>query len=197
MKTLLVTAALAASFLAPAAAQAQAIPGAIVAVVDLERVSTDCNACKTAAATLRSQATAQENREKALITPLQAEEKAIRDAAAALNGKEPDAGLQARAKAFQTKYESAQAESAKGRAQLQANATYVQKQIRDKLNPIYQSVMVKRGANLLVEVGTTLATAQSLDVTADVLAGLNASLPSLSVNAPAPAASTTTKPQGR
>src|SRR5215218_1073600 len=115
MKTLLVTAALAASFLAPAAAHAQAIPGAIVAVVDLDQVSNDCNACKTASAALRSQATAQENREKALITPLQTEEKAIRDAAAALNGKEPDAALQARAKAFQTKYESAQAESAKGR----------------------------------------------------------------------------------
>lgn len=197
MKILLVTAALAASFVAPAVAQAQAIPPAVVAVVDLDQVSSECNACKTAAAALRSQATAQENREKALITPLQAEEKALRDAAAALNGKEPDAALQARAKAFQTKYESAQQESAKGRARIQANAAYVQKQIRDKLNPIYQSVMQKRGANLLVEIGTTLATAQSLDVTADVLAGLNASLPSLSVNAPAAPASTTSKPQGR
>lgn len=197
MKILLVTAAFAASFVAPAAAQAQAIPAAVVAVVDLDQVSSECNACKTAAAALRGQATAQENREKSLITPLQAEEKALRDAAAALNGKEPDAALQARAKAFQTKYESAQQESAKGRARIQANAAYVQKQIRDKLNPIYQSVMQKRGANLLVEIGTTLATAQSLDVTADVLAGLNASLPSLSVNAPAAPASTNSKPQGR
>jgi len=64
MKTLLVSAALAAAILVPSAAGAQAVPAAVVAVVDLERVSNDCNACKTASAALRSQATAQQNREK-------------------------------------------------------------------------------------------------------------------------------------
>lgn len=197
MKTLLISAAFAAAAVAPTAANAQAIPAAVVAVVDLDQVSNECNACKTAATALRGQATAQENREKALATPLQTEQKAIQAAIDALKGKEPDAALQARAKAFQTKYESAQQESAKGRQQLQANAAYVQKQIRDKLNPIYSSVMQKRGANMLVEIGATLATAQSLDVTADILAALNAALPSLSVNAPAAAAASSTRNEGR
>jgi hypothetical protein len=52
--------------------------------------------------------------------------------------------------------------------------------------------MQRRGANLLVEVGATLATAQSVDVTNDVLSSLNSALPSLITTAPAQSA-----PQGR
>jgi len=111
---------------------------------------------------------------------------------AALKGKEPDAALQARIKAFQTKYQAAQDEAARGRQQLQTNQAYIQKQIEDKLNPIYQQVMQRRGANLLVEVGTTLATSRSVDVTGDVLAALNAVLPTLVTTAPAQQ-----QPQGR
>jgi hypothetical protein len=53
--------------------------------------------------------------------------------------------------------------------------------------------MQKHGANILMEVGSTLATATSVDVTNDVLAGLNAALPSLQTTAP-PAPK---QPQGR
>ncbi len=192
MKNLL-SAALAAAVLVPSIASAQAIPGAVVAVVDLDRVTSQCNACKNAQASLRSQATAEEAREKALITPLQTEQKAIQAAADALNGKPADAALQARAKSFQTKYEQAQQQAASGRAQLQANAAYVQKQVADKLGPIYQQVMQRRGANVLVETGATLATTTSVDVTNDVLAALNAALPSIATTAPA----APKQPQGR
>ena len=48
--------------------------------------------------------------------------------------------------------------------------------------------MTRRGANLMVEVGTTLASGASLDVTNDVLAALNAALPSVQTTAPAQAA---------
>ena len=192
MKTLLVSAAFVAALLAPSAASAQAIPAAVVAVVDLDRVTSQCNSCKTAQAALLSQATAEENREKALITPLQTEQKSIQTAIDALNGKQPDAALEARAKAFQTKYEQAQQQASRGRAQLKANADYVRKQIFDKLAPIYQQVMQRRGANVLVETGATLATTTSVDVTNDVLAALNAALPTVSTTAPAPK-----QPQGR
>ena len=53
-------------------------------------------------------------------------------------------------------------------------------------------VMTRRGANILMEVGATLATATSIDVTNDVLAALNSSLPTISTTAPA-----TQQPQGR
>ena len=101
MKTIFVTAAVMAAALAPTAASAQAVPAAVIAVVDLDRVTTDCTACKTASAALRSQVTSLQNREKTLATPLQTEGKSIQTAIDALNGKEPDAALQARIKAFQ------------------------------------------------------------------------------------------------
>ena len=192
MKTLFVTAAFAAAALAPTAASAQSVPGAVIAVVDLERVTSDCNACKTAATALRAQITSLQNREKTLAAPLQTEGKSIQTAIDALNGKEPDAALQARIKAFQTKQQQGSQEIQAQQAQIQRNNQYVQKQIGDKLGPIYQSVMQRRGANVLLETGSTLATTTSVDVTNDVLAALNTALPSISAVAPAQQA-----PQGR
>jgi len=192
MKTLLISAAVAAAAIAPSAATAQALPAAVVAVVDLDRVTAECNACKTAQAALKSQVQAYQSREQALATPLETEQKSIQAAVDALKGKEPDAALKTRIEGFQRKQQQAAQELSTQQRQIQANQQYIQKQIQDKLSPIYQQVMQRRGANLLVEVGTTLATAQNVDVTNDVLAALNASLPTLVTTAPAAPA-----PQGR
>jgi len=197
MKRLLIMTSLGASALIPAAAQAQALPAAVVAVVDIDRVRSTCNACKTAIAALQSQATAQETREKSLIAPLQTEQQSIQAAVNALAGKEPDAALQARAKAFQTKYEQAQEQAARGRQQLQANQQYIVKQIDDKMNPIFAQVMQRRGANVMVEQGATLATAAAIDVTNDVLAALNTALTTIQTTAPAATTARPNQPQGR
>ena len=194
MKRLLISASLAAVAALPSAANAQAIPPAIVAVVDLDRVQTECTACKTARDALKAQVLAQDNREKALAGPLQTEQQSLQTAVDALKGKDPDAALQARIRTFQTKMQSAQEEAARGRQQLQRNQTYLAQQVQTKLNPIYTQVMQRRGANILVEQGATLATTPTLDVTNDVLAALNAAMPTISVTAPAAPANTT---QGR
>jgi outer membrane protein len=193
MKKLLVSAAIAASLMAPAAVQAQAVPPAAVAVVDLERVTTDCVACKVATSTLRGQVTSMQNREKSLSDSLGTEQKAIQALVDALAGKAPDAALETRAKAWQSKRDQAAQEVGKLQQQIQNNQRYVQQQILAKLGPIYQTVMQKRGANVLIETGSTLATTTNIDVTSDVLAALNAGLPSLSTTAPAAPA----QPQGR
>lgn len=195
MKKLLATAAFAASLLAPAAVQAQAVPPAVVAVVDLDKVTGGCTACKNAQATLQGQITALQNREKALSTPLETEGKAIQAAVNALSGKEPDAGLSARIKAWQAKRDQGAQEIANQQQQIQRNQQYIQKQIMDKLAPIYTQVMQRRGANILVEVNTTLATSSTLEVTSDVVAALNAALPSIATTAPA--APKPANPQGR
>jgi Skp family chaperone for outer membrane proteins len=195
MKKLLITASLAAAAL-PTAAQAQAIPAAIVAVVDLDKVTSQCNACKTASAALRSQVTALQNREKTLATPLQTEVKAIQAAIDALNGKEPDAALQARVKAFQAKQQQGSQELQRQQQQIQLNQQYVQKQIAEKIGPIYTQVMQRRGANLMVEIGQTLASGSTLDVTNDILTALNAALPTIRTTAPAQPAQQQ-QPQGR
>ena len=192
MKRLLISASLAGSLVLPSVAQAQAIPAAVVAVVDLDKVTSACNACKTAAAALRSQATALQSRQQALSTPLQTEQKSIQAAIDALNGKEPDAALKTRVQAFQAKEQQAAQELQTQQTQLQRNQQYIQKQISDKLGPIYTQVMQRRGANMMVEIGQTLASGATLDVSNDVVTALNSALPSIATTAPAPA-----KPQGR
>ena len=195
MKRLLISASLAASAVLPSAAYAQAIPQAIVAVVDLDRVSTDCNACKTAAAALRSQVQSYQSRESALATPLQTEGKSLQAAVDALNGKEPDAALKTRITAFQTRQQQGAQELQRQQQQIQRNQQFVQKQISDKLGPIYSQVMQRRGANVMLEQGATLATAKTLDVTPDVITALNTAMPT--VQTIAPAAPATAQPQGR
>jgi outer membrane protein len=195
MTKLLLSAALAAAVIAPSAANAQAVPPAVIAVVDLEKVTAACNSCKTANAALTSQVNSLKSREQALSAPLQTEGKSIQAAIDALQGKEPDAALQARVKAFQARQQSGAAELQRQQQQIQRNQAYIQQQIQAKLSPIYQSVMQRRGANVLMEVGSTLATTTSVDVTNDVVAALNTALPSISTNAPAQAQPQ--KPQGR
>jgi outer membrane protein len=195
MKTLLVTAALAAAIV-PTAATAQALPAAVVATVDLDRVTRDCTACKSASATLNSRVTALQNRQRALAAPLETEGKAIRDAAEALKGKPADAALEARAKAWETKRNSAEQEIQRTREQLQRDQQYITQQVAAKLAPIYNQVMQRRGANLLVEVGNTVAVSTAIDVTNDILAALNAVLPSVQTNAP-PSTQQRQQPQGR
>jgi hypothetical protein len=56
--------------------------------------------------------------------------------------------------------------------------------------------MQRRGANMMLEVGSTLATSNAVNVTNDVLAALNAALPSVQTNAPA-ATQQRQQPQGR
>ncbi len=196
-KTLLIAASLTAVVI-PSVAQAQALPAAVVAVVDIEKVTSTCNACRTAITALQGQVTALQNRERTLGTPLQTEQKSIQTAIDALNGKEPDAALKTRVQAFQTKQQQAVAELERSKQQIGLNQQYVNKQIADKIGPIYSQVMQKRGANIMVEIGTTLASGAALDVTNDVLTALNSALPSISTTAPAqPAQQQRTQPQGR
>jgi Skp family chaperone for outer membrane proteins len=192
MKTLLVSAAFAAALLAPSAASAQAIPAAVVAVVDLDRVTAECNACRTAQAALKSQVQSYKTREQTLATPLETEQKSIQASIDALKGKEPDAALKARVQSFQNRQQQAAQELSTQQQQIQRNQAYIQKQIQDKLNPIYQQVMQRRGANVLVSIDATLASATSVDVTNDVLAALNTSMPTIVTTAPAAPV-----PQGR
>ena len=78
--------------------------------------------------------------------------------------------------------------------QIQRNQQYINQQIAQKLGPIYQQVMQRRGSNIMVERGSVLAAANAVDVTTDVLTALNAALPSLVTTAPAAPAN---QPQGR
>ena len=195
MRKIVILAAASAAAILPTGASAQALPGAVVAVVDLQRVSSECTACKAASTALQGQVTALRNREQTLGAPLETERKSIQTAVDALKGKDPDAALQARIRAFQAKQQQGAQELSKQQAQIERNQAYVSQQITTKLGPIYQQVLQRHGANVLLEQGATLAAAATLDVTNDVLAALNTALPTVSTTAPAAAPSA--QPQGR
>ena len=186
--------ALAAAMIVATPAFAQAVPAAKVAVVDLERLGRECNACKTASAALQAQVTAFNSRRQALATSLNPERQALTAAVTALSGKAPDAALQTRIQAFQQKEGAAQQELERSQNQIQRNQAYVSQQVNAKLVPLLQPAMDRRGANVLLDSGATLRFGPTLDITNDVLAALNGALTSVGTTAPAQAQQ---NPQGR
>ena len=189
--TKLLLATMAASLVAlPTAASAQALPAPVIAVVDVQRATGQCNACKTALTQLEGQLNGLKSLQTSLEAPLRTEATALQTAAAALNGKAPDAALQARATAFERKQADAQRQLAAREQTFQRNRAYVLQQIGAKLNPALASVMTKRGATLMIDAANVIRSAPQIDVTADVIAALNASLTTISTTAPAQAAPT-------
>lgn len=183
--------------LLPATAAAQQVPPATVIVVDAERVFRECTACAVANAQLQSQEQQLEQRAQQLGQPIQAERQSIQQAIAALNGARPGQPLQQRIQALQTQQSSAAREIQQREQTLQLTRLHVIKQIQDQLRPAIGQVMQARGANLAVGVGSTLAHSQTLDVTPEVLARVNASLPSISVTPLPQPAQQQQQPQGR
>jgi Skp family chaperone for outer membrane proteins len=182
MRKILIPAAVSlAAIAAPTAASAQRAPAAVVVVVDTNRIYGECNACKTAQASLTSQINALQTRKQTLAGQLQPEGQSIQAAINALNGKDPDAALKARVQAFQKKEQDAQDELEKGQNNIQSIRQNVLQQINAKLDPAINSVMTQRGANLAVDVEATLAHGTTVDVTDAVLAAVNATLPSVSL----------------
>lgn len=194
MRKILILSAVSAAIAVPSAAQAQRAPAAVVVVVDSDRVYRDCNACRTAQAQLRTQATALQTRQQTLANQLRPEGQAIQTAIQALNGREPDAALRQRAQTFQQRQEQANQELGRTQQNLQSIQANVVRQINERMTPVINQVMTARGANLAVDADATLAHSQTINVTVEVLAGLNRALPSVSLT-PLPAQQQ--QPQGR
>jgi Skp family chaperone for outer membrane proteins len=177
----------------PTAVSAQAA-GSIL-IVDSDRVMSECTACKSAASQLQSKQATLRARAQTLQTQLQTEGKPIQAAVDALNGKAPDAALQAKITAFQTKERSAQQELATSTRTLESTAANVQQQIGSKLVTIVETVRARHSAAIVLAKNSTIANDNSIDVTNEVLTNLNTQLPAVSVT-PLPQAQQQT-PQGR
>lgn len=185
MKTILKTVTLAAAiFAVPGVASAQQkTPGAVVVTVDTQRIYAECTACKAAQTQLQAQAQQIQTLQQTLGAPLRTEAEAIQKAAEGKTA--PDAALQARMQALQTKEAAANTQLQQRQQTFQRNRQFVAQQIGAKLDPIIAQVMTARGANLALDTQATLAAASALDVTTDVMTQLNTQLPSVSTTAPA------------
>ena len=195
MKSLLVVSAISAALLA-VPATAQRLTPTAVAVVDTDRISRECTACRAAQTQLQTQGTALRTRAQALQTQLQSTGAPIQTAVNALNGRAPDAALQGRITAFQTQQNNAQQEIARSEQNFRSTQANVSQQISTRLVPIVNTVSTARGAAVTVDRGNVLFAAPNLDITNEVLAQLNQQLPSVSVT-PLPAQAPAARPQGR
>lgn len=198
MKLILKAAALAAlttTFATPALAQR--LGGATVAVVDTDRIYRECTACRAAQTQLQAKVTAAQQRATQLGQPLQTEAQSIQTAVRALAGKQPDQALQTRITSLQTRESTANQELQRLQNEIRSTQAHVAQQIGARLNPIVNTVMQQRGANLAVDTNATLAHAAALNITDAVLAQLNTALPSVSVTPLPQAQQPAQQPQGR
>jgi len=173
----------------PMAASAQAIPAAVVAVIDRDRIAATCTQCAAASAQLQAQFQQYQAREAQLTAPLQTEGQAIQTALAALpQGGQPDPALRQRYQTFQANQQAAERELSQRQETLRRNQQYLVQQILQRMDPLVGQVTRERGANLALDVAATLAHGPALDVTDAVLALMNQNAAPFSVTAPPPAA---------
>jgi outer membrane protein len=198
------TAALAIGLSGPA--YSQHAPAATIVVVDGGRVYSECTACRAASAQLQTMVQQAQARQQQLGQPMQTEAQAIDTEANRVQAlpagpakNAAQTALQNRLNALQARQAQANQELQRLEQNLQSTRANVGRQINERLSPIYTQIMNAHGANLLVDVDATLAHAPALDVTTEVLAALNAALPSVSVT-PLPANAAPAgqpNPQGR
>jgi Skp family chaperone for outer membrane proteins len=191
------TALAALSLAIPGAAPAQRLGGAVVAVVDTDRISRECTACVAAQSQLTTQGNTLRTRAQQLQQQLQTQGAPIQTAVTALNGRQPDAALQQRITAFQTQQRNAEQELQRSEQNFRSTQMHVQQQIGTRLGPIINTVAAARGANIAIDRGSALFAAPALDITNEVLAQLNQQLPSVSVTPLPQQPAQQQQPQGR
>ena len=189
MKKMLISLALASVAIAPfavAPASAQVLPAAVIIIVDMDQVFQDSAAGKQAQVELKTRLDGIQSRLASLRTSFGAEEKTLGESQPAQTATPAVIGAwQTKVKDFTTRKTQAEAELQKRDQDFQASRQYVLKQINDGAQPIVTQIMKERGASIALAEGATLQHAASVDVTNDVVARLNKSLPRVSTTAPA------------
>ena len=173
----------------------------MIVIVDTDRIYRECTACRAAQTQLQGMVTSARTRAQQLGQPLQTEAQSIEQAAAAARNQTgaaraaAESALNTRVQQFQTRQSTAAQEVQRLEQNIQSTQANVLRQINERLNPIFTQVMNARNANIALDTNATLARANSLDVTNEVLAALNQALPSVSVT-PLPQ-QPAQQPQGR
>ena len=186
MKKIALALALASAATVAAPVAAQTLPPAVIVVVNLDQVFQDSAAGKIAQTELKTRLDGIQSRLASLRTSFGAEEQTLGKAQPA-QGATPAViqAWQVKVKDFTTRKTQAEQELQKRDQDFQASRQYVLKQINDGAQPIITQIMKERGASIAVPEGATLQHAASIDVTTDVIARLDKSLPRVSSTAPA------------
>jgi len=183
MKMMLTSIALvAAAIAAPVAAQT--LPPAVIVIVNMDDVFQNSTAGKTAQAELKTRLDGIQARLASLRTSFGAEEQTLGQTRPTAAGPAATA-WEAKVKDFTTRKTQAEQELAKRDQDFQASRQFVLKQINDGAQPIISTIMKERGASIALAEGATLQHTAAIDVTSDVVARIDKSLPRVSSTAPA------------
>jgi len=177
-KLILSIAATSAAIAVAGSANAQS---ATVLTVDTDRILAECTACRAAATNIQGQITSARQRAQTLESQLRTEATALETQVKALNGRQPDAALQQKITAFQTKQNQARTELGNRERQIESIQAHVQQQIGTRVVQISEQVRARRQAAVVMAKGSLMAVDARSDVTGEVLAALNQQLPSVSV----------------
>lgn len=188
-KTLLTAAVFAAlGMAATSPVLAQQAPAAAAAtqylVVDLNRVVLESAALKAAQPTIDSKRNALEAKAKTLQSQLEADAKALQQQAES-GIAAPDV-LQAKQRELQQKAQKADQELATLRTDFQRTAAYVESQILEGSKPVINQIIQERGATLVLNRDAVVFANPAIDITGDVIARMQKSLPTVSTTPPAP-----------
>lgn len=186
-KFLLGSAVAALAVAAPVAVSAQPLPAPVIAVVNIEQIFQTCTQCAASNTQLQAQGTQLQQRAQQLNGQIQAEGTALEPLVRALNGAQPDAALAARITNFNTMQQNAEREIGASRERIQRNLNFVRQQIGERVRPAITTVAQQRGATVVMDSGSLISSAPTLDITAAVLAIVNQNTTPLNVNAPPPA----------
>ena len=184
MKTMLKTAALAAGLALAAPLAAQTLPPAVIVVVDMDRVFNTSAAGKTAQGELKTRLEGIQTRLQTLRTQLTTEQQTLVKSRPTAAGPALTA-WETKARDLQTRSEAAEKELGQRDRDFQASRQNVLRQLNDGPQPIISAIMRERGASIALAEGATLQHTAAIDVTTDVIARLDKSLPRVSTATPA------------
>ena len=178
MRKLILSMTVASAALFGASVHAQS---ATVLTVDTDRILAECTACRSAATNIQGQINSARQRAQTLEGQLRTEAQGLETQVKALNGRQPDAGLQQKITAFQTKQNQARTELGNRERQIESIQAHVQQQIGTRVVQIAEQIRARRQASVVMSKGSLMAVDPRSDVTGEVLAALNQQLPSVSV----------------
>ena len=192
MKKILLTAAVSAglgfAMISPVMAQQAAAPAAAAQspylVIDLNRVVLESAALKAAQPTLDAKKNAFESKLKTYQDQLSADAKALQQQAES-GIAAPDV-LQAKQRELQEKAQKADQEVQQLRNDFARTTAFVENQILNGSKPVIDQLIKERGATLVLKRDAVVFASPSIDITGDVIARMQQTLPTVSTTPPAP-----------
>ncbi|WP_374138112.1 MULTISPECIES: OmpH family outer membrane protein [unclassified Sphingomonas] len=159
---------------------AQTLPTPVIAIVDLDEVITNSIAGKQAQADLKKRVDALQTRVNTLRTSFGSEEQSLLKTRPTATGPAATA-WEIKARDIQARKAQAEQQLAGQSQRNDAARRDVVRQLNDAATPIITAVMRERGASITLAKGATLQYLPALDITKEVIARLDRSLPRITL----------------